>query len=270
VPGTKAGVQIEQSTYDPAVYASLVAVEDRHFWFRARNRAIVAAFESVRPRLPYGYRVLEVGCGTGNVLRALQVAATGGVVVGMDLHIEGLRVARDRVRPALVLQADAESPPFSVKFDVVGAFDVIEHLDDDVAVLKTLRKLLTDRGFLLLTVPASPSLWSYFDVGSHHRRRYVLAELRDKLASAGYTVEFVSPYMSALFPILWVARRVTGRRYNRHAETGNAWEVAESDLRVRPISGAILGFVLKAETALLRRRTRLPFGASLMAIARAV
>lgn len=260
----------DRTEYDPAVYASLVAVEDRHFWFRARNRAIVAAFDSIRPRLPARYRVLEVGCGTGNVLRELQRAATGGSVFGMDLHMEGLRVARTRTDPALLLQANAESPPFSVRFDVVGAFDVIEHLDDDAAVLRTLRQLLTDRGFLLLTVPASPSLWSYFDVGSHHRRRYVPGELRRKLAESGYAVEYVTPYMSVLFPVLWIARRLAGRRYRQGAAAGEAWAVAGSDLRVRPLSGAVLGFMLEREAALLRRRARLPFGASLMAIARKV
>jgi SAM-dependent methyltransferase len=251
------------------VYESLIAVEDRHFWFRARNRAIVAAFDSIRARLRPGYRLLEVGCGTGNVLRDLQRAAMDGVVVGMDLHIEGLRVARSRVSPALVLQGDAEEPPFSVKFDVVGAFDLIEHLEDDVGVLRTLRLLLKEGGFLLLTVPASPALWSYFDVGSRHKRRYLLGELRDKLVAAGYSVEFVTPYMGVLFPVLWLARRLTGRRYRDGGGAESAWDVAAADLRVRPVSGAVLGFILERETSLLRRRARLPFGASLMAIARA-
>ncbi len=256
------------STYDPGVYDSLVAVEDRHFWFRARNRAIVAAFDSIRDHLPSPYRVLEVGCGTGNVLRALQEAAAGGTVVGMDLHREGLQFARRRVDPALLAQADAARPPFSVRFDVVGVFDVIEHVEDDVGVLESLRELLAPGGFLLATVPADPRLWSYFDVGSRHKRRYLAGELRAKLVRAGYSAEYVTPYMSVLYPLLWAGRRITGRRHGAGAGAREAWDVDEADLRVRPVSGAVLGGLLGVEARLLRRRWRMPVGASLMAVAR--
>lgn len=262
-------IEPDESTYDPGVYESLVSVEERHFWFRARNRAIVAAFESIRGQLKPGYRVLEVGCGTGNVLRALQPAAVGGTVIGMDLHAEGLRYARRRVDPALLVRGDAGRPPFSTTFEVVGLFDVLEHLEHDVEVLRSLRSLLTSDGFLLLTVPADPKLWSYFDVGSRHKRRYRRDELQEKLTAAGYSVEYLTPYMGVLYPILWMGRRVTGRRFQSTTDARQAWDVAEADLRVRPVSGAVLGFALEQELHLLRRRVRLPFGASLLAVARA-
>jgi SAM-dependent methyltransferase len=256
------------SSYDPAAYRSLVAVEDRHFWFLARNRAISAVFETVRSGLVPGYHVLEVGCGTGNVLRALQKSATGGTVIGMDLHQEGLRYARSRLSPALLVRADVAHPPFSIRFDMVGLFDVLEHLDDDVDALRSLRDVLTDGGILLLTVPADPRLWSYFDVGSHHRRRYAQEDLRDKLVKAGYTVEYLTPYMSVLHPVLWMGRRLITLRKPKSQHAAAAWTLAEADLRVRPISGAVLGFLLEQEIRLLRRRRQLPIGASLLAVAR--
>jgi SAM-dependent methyltransferase len=268
VPSTEL-VRSDETSYDPNLYASLVAVEDRHFWFRARNRAITAVFESVRAGLQPGYRVLEVGCGTGNVLRDLQKSAVGGTVVGMDLHLEGLRYAQRRVDPALLVRADAGRPPFSVRFDVVGLFDVIEHLDDDVAVLRQLRELLTANGTLLLTVPANRNLWSYFDVGAHHRRRYEMAELHDKLVAAGYSVDYLTPYMSALYPALWAGRRLAASRSPHPTDAASAWSLAEADLKVRPVSGAVLGFLLGQELPWLRRRRRLPIGASLLAVARA-
>lgn len=258
-----------ETSYDPSAYESLVAVEDRHFWFRARNSAIVAAFESVRRELRPGYRVLEVGCGTGNVLRELQRVAVGGTVIGMDLHQEGLRYAQRRVNPALLVRADASRPPFSVRFEVVGLFDVLEHLEDDVAVLRQIRELLTSRGALLVTVPADPRLWSYFDVASHHQRRYGARELNDKLVAAGYAVEYLSPYMAVLHPVLWAARRLAAWRKPRPRDAASAWSIAEADLRVRPVSGAVLGFLLGQELRLLSRRSQIPIGASLLAIARA-
>jgi SAM-dependent methyltransferase len=259
-----------EASYDPVAYESLVAVEDRHFWFRARNRAIIAAFESVRRELRPGYRVLEVGCGTGNVLRELQRFAVGGSVIGMDLHQEGLRYAQRRVNPALLVRADASRPPFSVRFELVGLFDVLEHLKDDVAVLRRLRELLTPHGALLVTVPADPRLWSYFDVASHHQRRYVARDLNDKLVAAGYAVEYLTPYMSVLHPLLWAARRLAAWRKTRPGDAASALSLAEADLRVRPVSGAVLGFLLGQELRLLRRRRQIPIGASLLAIARAV
>jgi SAM-dependent methyltransferase len=260
---------MDAASYDPNLYESLVAVEDRHFWFRARNRAITTVFESLRDGLKPGYRVLEVGCGTGNVLRDLQKSAAGGTVIGMDLHLEGLRHAQRRVNPALLVRADAGHPPFSVRFDVVGLFDVLEHLDDDVAVLRQLRELLSANGALMLTVPAYPSLWSYFDVGAHHRRRYETAELNDKLVAAGYTVEYLTPYMTVLHPLLWAGRRLAAMRRPRPADAVSAWSLADADLRVRPVSGAVLGFLLGQELRWLRRRRRLPIGSSLLAVARA-
>lgn len=265
---TQAELSRAEEDYDPSVYASLVAVEDRHFWFRARRRAIKAAFEGIRDGLAPGYRVLEVGCGTGNVLEVLEESAHDGMVIGMDIHQEGMQWAKRRVRRAFLVQGDAVHPPFSVRFEVVGLFDVLEHLDDDVGALRGLRQLLTERGSLLLTVPADPSLWSYFDVGSHHKRRYDEGDLRAKLVEAGYVVEYLTPYMSVLHPVIRLGRRFTAWRAAPPRSATEAWSVAEADLRVRPLSGAVLDFLLGQEVRMLRRRRRLPIGASLLCVAR--
>lgn len=258
-----------ESTYDPGVYKSLVAVEDRHFWFRARNQAIVTAFASIQDRLRPGYRVLEVGCGTGKVLGELQRAAAGGTVIGMDLHLEGLRTAATRVNPALLVRGDATRPPFALRFEVVGLFDVLEHIEHDLDALRSLKELVVPGGYLLLTVPADPRLWSYFDVGSRHKRRYRKDELEQKLITAGFVVEYITNYMAALYPVLWLGRRITGRRRASNNDPTQAWETAQADLRVRPVSGQILGFAIAQELRLLRRGRQIPFGASLLAVARA-
>src|SRR5689334_18506816 len=101
----------EHDSYDPTYFKYLFEIEDKHFWFRARNRVISAAVARVTARLKPGYRFLEVGCGTGNVLRALEKTCKNGVVVGMDLFGEGLRYARGRVTCPLV-QGDIHANPF--------------------------------------------------------------------------------------------------------------------------------------------------------------
>ena len=256
-----------QPSYDPSVYESLVSAEERHFWFRARRRAIAAVFELVRAGLPAGYRVLEVGCGSGDVLRVLESSATDGTVIGMDLYMQGLQNAKRRIPHALLVRGDATRPPFSVRFDVVGMFDVLEHLDDDVGALRGIGRLLTDEGFLLLSVPADPRLWSYFDTGSRHKRRYRARELRAKLIEAGFAVVYLTPYMSVLHPVLWLGRRFTAWRAPRPSTPSEAWAIGQADLRVRPVSGAVLDLLLAQELRWLKRRRRLPMGASILCIA---
>ena len=157
--------------------------------------------------LPPGYRVLEVGCGTGNVLRMLERHCRRGTVVGMDLFAEGLHYARQRTACGLV-QGDVRTPPFGAAFDLIGLFDVLEHLPDDRQILADLHRMLVPGGHLLVTVPAHRALWSYFDEAAHHCRRYAAPDLRRKLVAAGYRVDYLTQYMAALFPLVWLGRRL--------------------------------------------------------------
>jgi len=250
------------ASYDPAWFAPLAAVEDRHFWFRARNRVIRALAGGLTAGLAPGYWILEVGCGTGSLLPVLAEACPGGVVVGADLFGESLTFARRRAR-CPVVAADIGSLPFRPGFALIGLFDVLEHLEDDVAVLGSLRRLLAPEGALLLTVPAHPSLWSYFDEAARHRRRYEAGELEQKLARAGYRIEYLTPFMSSIFPLLWLGRRLAPRLGRRSAS-----ELVHQELRVTPVLNELLGWMLAPEAAFIARRRRLPVGTSLAAVAR--
>lgn len=256
-----------RTEYDPAVYEPLVKVEDHHFWFRARNRVIGALAAQLAAQLSPGYRVLEIGCGTGNVLHALTEACPGGTVIGMDLFADGLRFARARMPKALLVRGDALQPPFAERFEIVGLFDVLEHLDDDLGVLRALRLLIADRGTLIMSVPARRALWSYFDEASRHVRRYEIEELRDKLTRAGFAVEFLSPYMGILYPVLWLGRRLAGGKKQRGVDPEKTRRLFDRELHVNPIAGAALGAVLGLERPWLMGRRRLPIGSSLIAIA---
>jgi SAM-dependent methyltransferase len=257
----------DRASYDPAFYTRLIEVEDDHFWFRSRNKIIAALVGPLSGRLMPGYRILEVGCGTGNVLRTLENVCVDGIVVGMDLYAEGLNFARLRTAVDLV-QGDMSSPPFTAAFDMVGVFDVLEHVPDDSAVLQTLRHMLTPQGILLLTVPAHPSLWSYFDDASHHCRRYRAGELSRKLTDAGYVVEYLSYYMSLLLPFMWIARKSASMLKKKTPEEREA--LAARDLRVARHGrlNRTLTRILEYELRLVAGRRSLPIGTSLIAIAR--
>jgi SAM-dependent methyltransferase len=249
----------QHDMYDPRFFSRLWEVEDRHFWFRARNGAITALVASIVEDLDAGYRVLEVGCGTGNVLRHLERVCRRGHVIGLDLFHEGLRFARKRVTCPLV-QADMQQPPFRTQFEVIGLFDVLEHLPDDLAVLRSLHALLAPGGTLLLTVPAHMSLWSYFDEASCHYRRYAPRELERKLLESGFEVAFLTPYMMSIFPLVWLGRRLAARGGK------SAADLASNELKITPGLNALLARLLAIEVRVLSARRRLPTGTSLLAV----
>jgi SAM-dependent methyltransferase len=256
-------------SYDPAFFPRLAEIEDRHFWFTSRNRIIGAQVRRLVGDAPTGIRMVEVGCGTGNVLRVLDQLLPGGAVFGMDLFAEGLAYAQQRSSAALV-QGDVHQPPFSAEFELIGLFDVLEHLPDDRQVLCSLRNMLSENGLLLLTVPAHPRLWSYFDEAAQHRRRYRLAELRAKLNDTGYAVEFITPTMMAILPLVWIGRHVAQLRsrmpgQNSHQSDAN---LASRELRLIPVINTWLAHLLSVEAHWLGRGHRLPAGASLLVIAR--
>ena len=242
-------------TYDPRWFELLDRVEDRHFWFAARRQVVGALAREAMTDAPPGSWVLEIGCGNGGLLTTLQSACPSCRVVGMDLHHQALRHARRRTSAALV-QADAAYPPFAVPFRLIGLFDVIEHLPDDGALLRQVHAMLAAGGAVLVTVPAHAWLWSYFDEASHHRRRYTPAGLRAVLENAGFRVAYLSQFMAALLPIMWLRRRV-----------GGLWHDPAEELRIVPGINAIMRFALSLEAPIVRRRWKLPFGTSLIALA---
>jgi len=212
-------------------------------------------------------RILEVGCATGNVLRVLEQACPRGTVVGLDLLAEDLQYAHQRTSCDLV-RGDAENLPFCARFDLIGLFDVLEHLYDDNQVLLDMRSVLRPGGVLFLTVPAHPSWWSYYDEANQHLRRYAPSELQNKLVKAGYSIEYVTQFNASIFPLVWIRRWVTmwiGRDSNRSSRTR---DMALRELRILPFANDLLTFLLAQEARLLARRRRLPIGTSLLAIAR--
>jgi SAM-dependent methyltransferase len=167
----EAAERISVGGYDPSFFRQLALIEERHFWFQARNRLIFEISRKLASRLSPGYLVLEVGCGTGNVLKALGQACPDGRVVGLELWFDGLRFAQER-SPGSLVQGDVRQCPFGKPFNLIGMFDVLEHIPEEMKTLRALREALAPGGRLLLTVPAHQYLWSYFDESSQHCRRY--------------------------------------------------------------------------------------------------
>ena len=243
--------------FDPALFAELAKLEERNFWFRARNRLSVWALQH---QMPAFADFLEVGCGTGYVLQGVAAAFPAAHLCGTEAQTEGLQFAAARVPRAAFLQMDARCMPFDREFDVIGAFDVIEHIKEDETVLAQMHRALRPGGSLLLTVPQHPFLWSEYDVRAHHVRRYTSGELRQKLARAGFRIVKMTSFVSVLLPLMMLSR------LTRRTDAADYDPLAE--LRIGALANALLERALDAERLLIRAGLSLPFGGSLLAVAR--
>jgi SAM-dependent methyltransferase len=237
---------------DPAYLATHVEEDRLHWYFRGRLAVLRSALRRVLPRGPL--RLLEIGCGTGNVLSAL---VEFGEVVGIEVNDAFLAVARAGGLDVRKGALPDDLPVATGWADVVLLLDVIEHVDDDVGALRGARRALRPGGLVVITVPAYAWLWSGHDVVLGHRRRYVAADLRRRVEVAGYHVERLSYFNTVLFPAIAATRLFNRLRHDdRH------------DLR-RP--GSTFNTFLEWLFALERHAVptpALPFGASLFVVAR--
>lgn len=266
VATTSVSDEAKHKSYDPVFFEKTAAVEDRHFWFCARNRIIAATLSGLVKGLPAGYRVLEVGCGTGSVLRHVAEVCDNGEVIGMDVFPEAVEFATANAPSCRILVGDLLDPPSLGDFDIVCGFDVLEHLPDDRAALRVLHRMLKPDGALLVTVPAHTSLWSYFDVVSCHHRRYQSEDLFAKLGEAGFMVEYLTEFMMIVFPLVWLLRRLRNSIEGKGGASNTA--KAADELKIYAGVNGLLKLLLSTEAFLIKRRWRLPLGTSLLAVAR--
>ena len=206
--------------FDPLLFERLAGLEAGSFWFRARNRLIVWALDEY---FPDARTYLEVGCGTGFVLEAVHRARPELEVTGSELYAAGLSYARARLPGVTLLQMDVRAIPFSDAFDAIGAFDVLEHVDDDARAFEELARALTRGGGLIVTVPQHPKLWSPADEFAHHQRRYTRQALVKRIREAGLEVVHVTSFVSLLLPAM-LSARVRARR----AQARGSWDPSTS------------------------------------------
>ena len=238
-------------------YPIMFRVEQSHWWYTGR-RKILSQFvaEIVRHVTGRRPRILDVGCGTGANLLML---SEFGEAEGVDISEDALAFCRERGLEKVRLGAGEKLPYEDGTFDLVTALDVVEHMDDDLAGLREMRRVLRPDGRVLLFVPTFMFLWGLQDDVSNHRRRYRLPELRRVLEEAGFEIERMT-YANITFflPILIVRKlmKLTGIKTE-----------SENTITVSALNG-VLGRVFGAESWILKRMN-LPFGVSGLCVARA-
>ena len=245
-------------------YAIMRRVEESHWWFVGR-RQIIRSFlvrifrdwKASGKKDGSPFKILDVGCGTG---ANLEMLSEFGVAEGVDVSQEALSFCQARGLEKVKLGAAEALPYEDNSFDLTTGLDVVEHLDDDLAGLKEMRRVLYPGGRTLLFVPAFMFLWGVQDDISNHRRRYTLKQLKDVVKKAGFEVERVTYVNISFFTPIFLGRllmRATGLRPE-----------SENNITIGFMNG-VLGKLLAAERGPLRYMN-FPFGVSIICVARRI
>ena len=240
---------------DTAVYEAEAMVEESHWWFVGRRKL----FSRIIAKLGVGANepVLDVGTSTGTNLRLLRELGFSDVT-GLDMSEEAVRFCSAKGLGSVRLGDITKMPFADETFSLVLATDIIEHVDDDRAAISEIRRVLKPNGAALISVPAFPSLWGFQDEVSHHKRRYRMKPLREKLGQGGLRVLDAFHFNYLLFAPIWTARQML--------KIAKPSIRSENDLNppfVNALLGTIFDFDIKTAGKL-----RPPFGVSILVSAK--
>ena len=247
---------------NPAEYQAMYQVEDTLWWYQGMRRIATAL---IGDRLVPGTRILDAGCGTGGNLAWFEGATSRnrqpGTGFGVDLSEDAMGFCQTRNLARIARASVCDLPFTSSSFDGVMSFDVIYHLgvSSDQAALREAARVLRPGGWALIRVPAFDALRSEHDEAVHTRERYLLASLKDRVASAGLVVERATYANTLLFPIAAISR-VLRRSSHEPAETA-------SDVRPASAAAQAVGSLALRLEALALNWASLPFGLSAIVLA---
>lgn len=239
-------------------YRRMFEMEERHWWFQSRllmtegmlRQYILPAFAPRRPRL------LDLGCGTGLFL---QRRAADCEALGLDYSLDALKFSRARGLRRIMRGDAVRLPIADASLDAVSAFDLIEHVAEDQALVNEIWRVLRPGGFLLASVPAHPSLWSAHDVSLHHHRRYTRKTFEKLFAQRGWQRIRQTGSFSLILPIAALKR--WSDRFTAHGDP-----VADTKPTPALLNRLLIG-AHRLEAAWLARAD-LPTGLSLLTVRR--
>jgi SAM-dependent methyltransferase len=228
--------------------------EKGHWWYVGRKKILLQLINFFFRKRPL--KILDVGCGTGEMMKALSVFG----------DVKGVEIYKPLVEYSKAIGLDVSEGgigelPFNEKFDIVTLLDVLEHIEDD-SIVKNLSNYLKPDGLLFITVPALPLLWGPSDIYSKHYRRYCRNDLKKKLEKFGFDVQKISYFNSLLFPLIFFTKLFL-RMYSKILRI----KPSDSDLRIlffKPIN-FICKKLLESEAWCLKY-FNFPIGTSLIAV----
>ena len=237
-------------------YEEYSRIDDRHWWFVGRRQVLLRILQDRLGGHDPQRELIDVGCGTGSMVTHL---SRFGRARGIDADPAAVEFSHSRGVQSVTHVPPGPLPFDDAAFDVVTAFDVLEHIADDRAALGEMVRILKPGGTLLLTVPAYEFLWGPQDEISHHERRYIKRGLRARLLGSGVRIERLSYFNTLLFPAVAAIRVL---RPTSDAPARSDFEMTDPD----SVTNRLLARVFAAEAPLVARHD-LPFGVSLLALA---
>lgn len=249
----------ESEGFEEQFYEQMFDLEAGNFWFRSRSKLINLM---IKKYFREAKSMLEIGCGSGYVLSTIEKTYPGLSLSGSEIFTRGLSFAANRVRKTALFQMDARGIPFENEFDVIGAFDVIEHIEEDQRVLTEMHRAVRAGGGIILTVPQHKWLWSYADEYTHHKRRYTANGLRGILEKAGFRIIRTTSFVSLLLPVMYLSRLRNRKAAQDYDDT--------AELSVGGFINYMLERVMDIERQLIKRKINFPFGGSLLIVARKI
>ncbi|MEW6741194.1 MAG: class I SAM-dependent methyltransferase [Planctomycetota bacterium] len=243
---------------DRVACQQFLELERTHWWFEGRRRIFFHLLrEAIGARR--GLRLLDVGCGVGGMMTELR---SFGEPLGIDLDLTMVRMCRERGFSGAFLGSGEALPVADGSLDLVTFFDCIEHIDDDEATLRGALRVLKPGGLLFLSVPAFQFLYANNDRVAHHKRRYRLRPLREKLRRAGFEIQRSSYVNALLFPLILP----TVLFIKLSEKLRNPRETTNLTYRMPRIAHKLLSTIFSAERHLVSRWT-LPLGHSICVLA---
>lgn len=232
-------------------------MQDRSFWFRVRNRLIQ---DCIQRYYPEAAAVLEIGCGSGYVLEGIRAVLPHAQLTATEIYSYGLAYAARRISsPSQFLQMDARQRPFKSEFDLIGAFDVLEHIEEDQRVVQNMRFALKPGGGLMLTVPQHPWLWSKVDEQACHKRRYKRKQLSSQLQQEGFDILLDTSFMFLLLPLM-LMQRLWGSRKSSYDPS--------RELALPKSIDRLFEAFLEMERRIIKMGFKFPIGGSRLVVAR--
>ena len=232
------------------------------FWVSSRNRlfkSIVQQYQQLIGKTKF----LEIGCGTGDFIQQI-IKNENLEITGSEIYLKGLQYAKKNQPNVDFIQLDVTQGTIGEQFNMIAAFDVIEHIENDMDALNNITQMLHKDGVLIISVPQHEFLWSSLDEIVKHKRRYSRRDLISKLTKNGFDINFVTSFVFVLFPFMLVSRL-----FDKPHDGIQADEV-ELEKRVKFFSALnwIFDLLMRIDEILIRFGFSLPFGGTLLVVAK--